>query len=79
MDTERNKREGVWQKIASRPTGIYWNWFLLFHYNLMVFPTFVPPAQARNIAVCIEFRDSDEDEAQPLKVHLHISSFKPFI
>lgn len=29
------------------------------------------PLQARNIAVCIEFKDSDEDEAQPLKVHLH--------
>lgn len=29
------------------------------------------PLQARNIAVCIEFKDSDEDEAQPLKVHLY--------
>lgn len=24
--------------------------------------------QARNIAVCIEFRDSDEEDAAPLKV-----------
>lgn len=30
----------------------------------------VSSLQARNIAVCIEFKDSDEDEAQPLKVHL---------
>ena len=33
------------------------------------FPTFVCSVQARNIAVCIEFKDSDEDEARPLKVH----------
>jgi len=24
--------------------------------------------QARNIAVCIEFKDSDEEDAQPMKV-----------
>lgn len=27
-----------------------------------------PPFQARNIAVCVEFRDSDEADARPLKV-----------
>lgn len=27
-----------------------------------------PPFQARNIAVCLEFRDSDEVDARPLKV-----------
>lgn len=27
-----------------------------------------PPFQARNIAVCVEFRDSDEADAKPLKV-----------
>lgn len=29
----------------------------------------VPTFQARNIAVCVEFRDSDEEDAQPLKVN----------
>lgn len=27
-----------------------------------------PPFQARNIAVCVEFRDSDEADGRPLKV-----------
>lgn len=26
------------------------------------------PLQARNIAICIEFKDSDEEDSQPLKV-----------
>lgn len=36
--------------------------------------------QARNIAVCVEFRDSDEDDALPLKARsnlLQTSLYKP--
>ncbi|XP_042372255.1 dedicator of cytokinesis protein 9-like [Plectropomus leopardus] len=35
--------------------------------GIFQFLTSVSSLQARNIAVCIEFKDSDEDEAQPVK------------
>uniref|UniRef100_A0A8C5HF45 Dedicator of cytokinesis protein 9-like n=1 Tax=Gouania willdenowi TaxID=441366 RepID=A0A8C5HF45_GOUWI len=37
--------------------------FLRFHHAVLMFSS----VQARNIAVCIEFKDSDEDDAQSLK------------
>lgn len=46
---------------------------LVLTFIICLFLTFVSPPQARNIAVYIEFKDSDEDEAQPLKVHLTLS------
>lgn len=39
-------------------------------FNLY-FCVFITHLQARNIAVCVEFKDSDEDKAQQLKVYLH--------
>ncbi|XP_025758777.1 dedicator of cytokinesis protein 9 isoform X2 [Oreochromis niloticus] len=51
--------------------------FTIYKNHLYVYPKHLKYdgqkcfAKARNIAVCIQFKDSDEDEAQPLKVHLH--------
>ncbi|KAM4710945.1 dedicator of cytokinesis protein 9-like isoform 3-T3 [Anableps anableps] len=47
--------------------------FTIYKNHLYVYPKHVKYdgqksfAKARNIAVCVEFKDSDEDEAQPLK------------
>ncbi|XP_055361068.1 dedicator of cytokinesis protein 9 isoform X6 [Betta splendens] len=47
--------------------------FTIYKNHLFVYPKHLKYdgqksfAKARNIAVCIEFKDSDEDEAQPLK------------
>lgn len=51
-------------------------WFLMFFYKYLYILAFCPllpffswnMLQARNIAICIEFKDSDEEDSQPLKV-----------
>uniref|UniRef100_A0A3P9LI92 Dedicator of cytokinesis 9b n=1 Tax=Oryzias latipes TaxID=8090 RepID=A0A3P9LI92_ORYLA len=51
--------------------------FTIYKNHLYVYPKHLKYdgqksfAKARNIAVCIEFKESDEEEAQPLKVHSH--------
>lgn len=42
-------------------------WLCIFKNNNLL----SAPFQARNIAVCIEFKDSDEDGARPLRVRKH--------
>uniref|UniRef100_A0A3B3CZC8 Dedicator of cytokinesis 9b n=1 Tax=Oryzias melastigma TaxID=30732 RepID=A0A3B3CZC8_ORYME len=51
--------------------------FTIYKNHLYVYPKHLKYdgqksfAKARNIAVCIEFKDSDEEEAQPLKAFVH--------
>uniref|UniRef100_A0A3B4YRF1 Dedicator of cytokinesis 9b n=1 Tax=Seriola lalandi dorsalis TaxID=1841481 RepID=A0A3B4YRF1_SERLL len=51
---------------CSQPFTIYKN-HLYVYPKLLKYDGQKSFAKARNIAVCIEFKDSDEDEAQPLK------------
>lgn len=44
-------------------------WGLLLFLLSYIFFSYIP-LQARNIAICIEFKDSDEEDSQPLKVCL---------
>lgn len=38
----------------------------------------LPVLQARNIAICVEFRNSDEEHAKALRVRLPLSAAVPF-
>ncbi|KAJ0009333.1 hypothetical protein NQD34_001035 [Periophthalmus magnuspinnatus] len=51
---------------CSQPFTIYKNHLYVYPKHLK-YDSQKSFAKARNIAVCIEFKDSDEDEAQPLK------------
>ncbi len=66
MDFWNGRKKGTVEQVSGKKLTLGQQGYCF--YNL----TFVSPFQARNIAVFIEFKDSDEDEAQPLKVHLHI-------
>ncbi|XP_027704502.1 dedicator of cytokinesis protein 9-like, partial [Vombatus ursinus] len=59
--------------------------FTIYNNHLYVYPKSLKYdsqksfAKARNIAICIEFKDSDEEDSQPLKVKAVIKALQPVI